>query len=283
MKPTSLKPNSANPAPAPQASGSALGPFIAKDQVLEFIRNRILEGQYKAGQYLSESILQTHLLEANLDFSRVPIREALVALRAEKLVEIVPKRGTFICKVTPDVLKEILRARWIIEQHVARELALNPDIDLHEAQALNDEIALLSQGDYSDEARFKFDRLDREFHCTLCALAGFGTTFTELLRTMRNRFRLILFPRDRSLHAGISATVVREHQAILNAIRPRKRTARTTDLAANARRAEAAVRKHLRNALTRWELSLPDKDRIRRDLPDLFGTHNCSLDHRTGS
>src|SRR5437868_4742996 len=102
----------------PEAAGSVFGQFVAKDQVLEFIRNRILEGQYKAGQYLSESILQKHLLEANLDFSRVPIREALVALRAEKLVEIVPKRGTFICKVTPDVLKEILRSRWIIEQHV---------------------------------------------------------------------------------------------------------------------------------------------------------------------
>ncbi len=68
MKPTSLKPNAANPALAPPASSSALGPFIAQDQVLEFIRNRILEGQYQAGQYLSESILQKHPLEANLDF-----------------------------------------------------------------------------------------------------------------------------------------------------------------------------------------------------------------------
>src|SRR4051812_26534013 len=72
------------------------GQFVAKDQVLEFIRNRILGGYYRAGQYLSESILQTHMREANLDVSRVPIREALVELRTEKLVVILPKRGTFI-------------------------------------------------------------------------------------------------------------------------------------------------------------------------------------------
>ena len=54
------------------------------------------------------------------------------------------------------------------------------------------------------------------------------------------------------------------------------------DLVANARLAEAAVRKHLRNALARWELSLSDKDRIGRDLADLFDTHSCSFEHRAG-
>ncbi len=257
--------------------GALLGP-VAKDRVLEFIRNRILEGQYRAGQYLSESILQKHLLEADLDFSRVPIREALVALRAEKLVEIVPKRGTFICKVTPDVLKEILRARWIIEQHVVRELALNPEINLQEAEDLNREIRSLISADASDETRFRFDRLDREFHCTLSTLAGFGTTFSELLGTMRNRFRLILFPEDRSLYAPISAKVVREHQAILTALRPRRPPGNKAARIDNARQAEAAVRRHLRNALRRWQLSVFDKDRIERELADTFRRHHCSAD-----
>lgn len=266
----------------PNGHGGWDGPPVAKDQVLDFIRNRILDGEYKAGQYLSESILRKHLAEGGLDFSRVPIREALVGLRAEKLVEIVPKRGTFICKVTPDVLKEILRARLIIEQHVVRELALNPGVDLTEAQELNREIQALTRGDYSDKTRSQFNRLDGAFHCTLSTLAGFGTTFTEVLQTMRNRFRLILFPRDRSLHASISDRVVREHQAILNAVRPRRRAAQD-DPVANARRAEAAVRKHLRNALARWELSLSDKDRIWRDLADLFDTHSCSFEQRAGA
>src|SRR5438270_5382955 len=104
--------------------------FIAKDKIAEFIRTRILEGRYKAGHYLSETMLQGHLREANLDFSRVPIREALGALEAEKLVEIVPSRGTFVCDMTRETIEEILQARLIIEQHVARQLALRPHINL---------------------------------------------------------------------------------------------------------------------------------------------------------
>src|SRR5438552_3963373 len=108
--------------------------FIAKDKIAEFIRTRILEGRYKAGHYLSETMLQGHLREANLDFSRVPIREALGALEVEKLVEIVPNRGTFICDMGRETIEEILQARLIIEQHVARQLALHPHTDLREAE-----------------------------------------------------------------------------------------------------------------------------------------------------
>src|SRR5205809_429548 len=79
---------------------------VAKDKIAEFIRTRILEGEYQAGHYLSESMLQKHLRAANLDFSRVPIREALAALEAEKLVEIVPSRGTFVCEMTPETIEE---------------------------------------------------------------------------------------------------------------------------------------------------------------------------------
>ncbi|HBI45506.1 MAG TPA: hypothetical protein DDY78_22020 [Planctomycetales bacterium] len=260
-----------------------IAPLVAKDQVVEFIRNRILEGQYTAGQYLSESILQKHLREAELDLSRVPIREALVALRAEKLVEIVPKRGTFICKITPEVLKEILRARLILEQHVVRELALNPEISLQEAQDINRAIMALARGAYSDEARFKFTRLDSDFHGTLSNLAGFGTTFTELLRTLHNRSRLVVFPRDKSLYAPRIAKTAQEHQAILNALRPQQPATRKAERIANARRAEAAMRRHLRNALGRWELSIADKDRIGQDLAEMFHTHYCSFDRRVGS
>jgi DNA-binding GntR family transcriptional regulator len=249
-----------------------MGQLVAKDQVVEFIRNRILAGHYKAGQYLSESILQRHMLESNLDFSRVPIREALVSLRAEKLVEIVPKRGTFISRTTPAEVKEILRARLVIEQYVARELALNPDLSLREAEEINREIKSIAKEDGSSEVRLAFTRLDGEFHNALSNIAGFGSTFSEQLQMMRNRIRLFLFPRDRSLHARMAAKAALEHQTILRAIRPHKRPRSQEELAANARRAERAVCSHLRNALQRWELPVEDKTRIRLDLPDIFGT-----------
>lgn len=252
---------------------------VAKDKIAEFIRTRILEGEYRAGHYLSESMLQRHLREANLDFSRVPIREALGALEAEKLVEIVPSRGTFVCEMTPETIEEIFQARLIVEQHVARQLALHPRINLREAEELNRSLRQLTRKETSEELRFQFMRLDSEFHCVLSTLAGFETTFTELLRTARNRFRLITFPSDTSLAQPYSARAVREHTALLSALRPRNRDESWDELKANARRAETAVRRHIQNSLKRLNIPDLDKQRIQLGLPGIFQIQYCSLDY----
>ncbi len=252
--------------------------YIAKDKIADFIRNRILEGHYTAGHYLSETMLQAHLREADLDFSRVPIREALGALEAEKLVEIVPNRGTFVCEMTPEAIEEILQARLIIEQHMVRQLALRPEINLAGAEELNREMRRLTLQTTSDELRFQFMRLDEEFHCLLSTLAGFATTFTELLRSTRNRFRLISFPSDSTLDRPYSSGAVREHAAILKALRPRNGSHTEADLVANACRAENAVRRHLQNSLKRWSIPVLDKARIQKELPELFRVQYCSLD-----
>ncbi len=266
-----------------RARDAGAKPVVAKDQIAEFIRTRILEGTYSAGNYLSESMLQRHLREANLDFSRVPIREALGALEAEKLVEIVPSRGTFVCEMTPETIEEMFQCRLIVEQHVARQLALHPRINLREADELNRAMRQITRKETSAELRFEFMRLDSEFHCLLSTLAGFKTTFTELLRTTRNRFRLITFPSDTSLAQPYSASAVREHAALLNALRPRNRDETWAALIANARRAELAVRRHIQNSLKRLNMPDLDKQRLQLGLPGLFQTQFCSLDHDAGS
>ena len=227
----------------------------------------------------SESMLQRHSGDANLDFSRVPIREALGALETEKLVEIVPSRGTFVCEMTPETIEEIFQARLIVEQHVARQLALHPRINLREAEELNRAMRQLTRKETSEELRFQFMRLDSEFHCVLSTLAGFETTFTGLLRTTRNRFRLITFPSDTSLAQPYSARAVREHTALLNALRPRNRDESWDELMANARQAETAVRRHIQNSLKRLNIPDPDKQRIQLGLPGIFQIQYCSLDY----
>ncbi|MET0653271.1 MAG: GntR family transcriptional regulator [Hyphomicrobiaceae bacterium] len=57
----------------------------------EQIRRRIVDGDLKLGQALSETTLA-----AELGISKTPIREALVRLHAEGLVQILPQRGTFV-------------------------------------------------------------------------------------------------------------------------------------------------------------------------------------------
>ena len=61
----------------------------------EQIRRRIVDGELQLGQALSETTLA-----AELGISKTPIREALLRLAAEGLVQILPQRGTFVFELS---------------------------------------------------------------------------------------------------------------------------------------------------------------------------------------
>lgn len=61
------------------------------DKVRESIRGKILAGELESGAHLSEL-----KLSKEFSVSRTPIREALCALAADGLIEMVPHRGAFV-------------------------------------------------------------------------------------------------------------------------------------------------------------------------------------------
>ncbi|WP_158602018.1 GntR family transcriptional regulator [Pararobbsia silviterrae] len=90
---------------------------IAKDS----IRRAIVDGELAFGTQLSESALALRL-----GVSKTPVREALLQLKLEGLVEIQPQSGTFVLDLTEDQVREICRFREIIELS-ALELAIQRD------------------------------------------------------------------------------------------------------------------------------------------------------------
>jgi len=67
----------------------------ARVQAYAALRAAIISGELQPGRQLSENELA-----ARLGVSRTPIREALVRLRDERLVEIVPQLGTFVTRIS---------------------------------------------------------------------------------------------------------------------------------------------------------------------------------------
>ncbi len=74
------------------------------------IRSAIIDGRLRFGEQLSEIALA-----ANLGISKTPVREALLRLKLEGLVDIQPQRGSFVFSLTDDEVREICRFREIIE------------------------------------------------------------------------------------------------------------------------------------------------------------------------
>src|SRR3954452_5033883 len=82
----------------------------ARDHVYVKLREAIVTAELEPGRQLSENELA-----ARMGVSRTPIREALVRLRDERLVEIAPQLGTFVARISDRQLADAQFAREALE------------------------------------------------------------------------------------------------------------------------------------------------------------------------
>src|SRR2546429_295825 len=84
----------------------------------ELIRDAIIDGRLSPGRRLKEEELAREL-----GISRTPIREALLILQSEGLVEATPNRGATVRAHTVDDLDDLYQLRALLEGHAARRAA----------------------------------------------------------------------------------------------------------------------------------------------------------------
>ena len=84
----------------------------------QLVRTAILDGRLAPGQRLKEEELAREL-----GISRTPVREALLMLQAEGLVDAVPNRGATVRRHEADDLDDLYQLRALLEGHAARRAA----------------------------------------------------------------------------------------------------------------------------------------------------------------
>jgi DNA-binding GntR family transcriptional regulator len=194
-----------------------------KEQAYERIKQRILRGTLPGGTVLSESALAD-----TLGISRTPVREALMQLAAEGLVDYSPFNGSRVHSMTAVEREEIFVLRRTLELLAVRRLAAAATPEQLDAL----EAILDLQAQYGAETRqAEFMAADAEFHRTLAEFAGLNVT-QKFLGHIRSMFHLM------GLEAisvpGRSSAVVAEHRQIVQALRER-----------DAEAAERAITTHL--------------------------------------
>ena len=85
----------------------------------ELIREAIVDGRLHPGQRLKEEELAREL-----GISRTPVREALLMLQAEGLVDAAPNRGATVRSHSAEDLDDLYQLRALLEGHAARRAAL---------------------------------------------------------------------------------------------------------------------------------------------------------------
>jgi DNA-binding GntR family transcriptional regulator len=93
-------------------------PQLLTDIAYDRLREGIVAGELKLGEQVSEA-----QLAHRMGISKTPVREALVRLKMEGLVDIQPQRGTFVFKLTPEQVGQLCRFRAMIETAAMREAA----------------------------------------------------------------------------------------------------------------------------------------------------------------
>jgi len=120
------------------------------------IRKAIVEGQLKFGDHLSEV-----RLSQMLGISKTPVREALLKMRTEGLIESHPKRGTYVFRVRPEDIDALCEVREVLEL-----AAVRLGIARRHAQLASGLSAVVSRMRKALDAHdFRaYQRLDAEFH-----------------------------------------------------------------------------------------------------------------------
>ncbi|MBY6115557.1 GntR family transcriptional regulator [Mameliella alba] len=216
--------------PAPKSKPVALGSFAletgrpASQQVHDHLRREIISGRLAPGTSLSEANLCNHF-----GVSRQPVREALLRLSTQSLVEIYPQRGSVVTRISVAMVRQAQLIREAVEVETLRRAIDRRTGDF--LTELRNELTLQrAYVDVGDIARF-FDS-DQKFHRRICDQSGV-TGIWESLQQSRSQL-------DRARHAELETVrslppLIAQHEAIVDAID-----------AGDKQRAETAMRQHLR-------------------------------------
>jgi DNA-binding GntR family transcriptional regulator len=175
-------------------------------QLILRFRDRILAGTYAPGTALRQDILASEF-----GTSKIPVREALVQLQSEGLVDIFPNRGFQVRPLATTELDEIFRLRLQIEPlALARGVRLATAAD--QAAARN---ALERLNDALTAEQFSASgQLNRTFHLLLIVprLQPVAAEILSRLHTLAQRYvQAHLRPEGRAKRA------MREHAALWRA------------------------------------------------------------------
>jgi len=181
------------------------------EQTYRILREQILKQDLQPGDKVS-----VDTVARGLGVSRTPVVNALKLLENDGLVEIHPRRGTFVTELTARDVADLFEIRQMIELYAAEQLFKSERIDevLQQVQSLLERMRNdISDGEYANYDAFISE--DRDLH-------------TAIVRAMNNR-RLLDIYSDLNIHMQVTRAhyldtienaleAQKDHEAMVEAI-----------------------------------------------------------------
>ena len=175
------------------------------NQVYTWMREKIISGQLKQGEHLSEQGVSE-----TLGVSATPVREALRLLNGDGLVELVGRRGARVINPTTEDIRACFQVRRALECLALRETCEGlDDAGREELKRIHQ---LLEQAELVDHRSFM--DADRAFHGFFLERAG-NTWLDQFLSTLTDFLYVVRQP---LLQSSTLDTPRKEHAAITAAV-----------------------------------------------------------------
>jgi DNA-binding GntR family transcriptional regulator len=206
------------------SSADAVAPAQVKEVVYRKLRDALIDHQFAPGEPLREVALC-----ARYEVSKTPIREALLRLDHDGLVEIAPYRGARARVYTADDVQEFFQVREMLECECVRLAVDRPEVVGRLRKNVQQTRAALTAGDLTRTAA-RLDAFDEIL---------FGVLRNRLLEELIERLSLHLrrLGKMGAARRRFEESIV-QHEAILVAIE-----------SGDAGRAQEAMRTHLSSVL----------------------------------
>lgn len=153
----------------------------------QHIKRKIQICEFMPGQEIYEK-----QLNSDLGYGRTPIREALLALKRENLIEIFPRKGMRIKSISREEITELYQIRKLLEPAVVQEYkAIYP-----KASLLDFEKKFKAEEENTDdslESDISFYSLDISFHSYLINITQNHTLMNMYHDLMEKQFRQAIY------------------------------------------------------------------------------------------
>lgn len=228
---------------------SALSPVrrarSLRESVTERLRTAIVTGELAEGTVVSAPALGTQL-----GVSATPVREAMMDLSREGLVETLKNKGFRVTAITREELTHIAEVRLLIEPpSVGKVVGKVPPKALARLRKLADECLQAA----ADEDLQTYLFTDREFHALILEHTG-NEFLVELATSLRRRTRM--YGLMTLAGSGVLPHSAREHHELVDLIE-----------AGDAAGAEALTYRHIGHSVDIWLTGLEESSAQKEGEP----------------
>jgi DNA-binding GntR family transcriptional regulator len=180
--------------------------------LLAALRDFIVEGNLADGARVPERALCERF-----NISRTPLREALKVLAAEGLIELLPNRGARVRELSPEDVRELFDVMGGLEA-LAGRLACEriSDAEFAEIERMHHEMYRF----YLRRDMHGYFHCNQAIHQSIVAAAG-NATLAATYASLAGRIRRVRYSANLAKDRDRWGEAMREHEAILDALRRR--------------------------------------------------------------